>query len=69
MCGIDRIPTKTISGFVPGAGDKPLKRKNLEVMQMKKIRREIEQSDKDREEHLAFDAWIDAHDRATDGRP
>ena len=36
---------------------------------MKKTRGEIEQSDKDREEHLAFDAWIDAYDRAPDGRP
>jgi len=38
-------------------------------MNENKNEKKSEQLDKDREEHLAFDAWIDAHDRATDGRP
>jgi hypothetical protein len=33
---------------------------------MNKTKKDIEQRDQDLEEHVAFDAWIDAHDRAED---
>ena len=37
---------------------------------MKKTRKEIEQLERERMEHLAFDAWLDAYDRAQgDGMP